>query len=202
MTSSSLEQSLLEFSVSPNYQSNYQLNTLGVAYVDNEGKINVQGSNRPEEHIPASYTMDQVVKEYLASAQGQRFQDYMTKNGKGEIRIEGRGAGDLGEHVVAAVMHDGEQGIVLGNYQDGKDFFTRVREFGAQYKLHEQAALEYVLTHEFGHVAGYDTEASNEAFIKDYFIERAAETGGAERQKYLQLAAVAEYRERETEKAN
>ena len=194
MTSTSLETAIKN--------SDYVLNPLGMAYVDNHGYVNVQQSDRPQEHIPASYTMDQVIKQYLASEQGQKFQDYMSQHGKNQISVEGRGAADLGEGVVAAVMHNGEQGVVLGNYSDGKGFFTRVREFGSQYKLDEQAALEYVLTHEFGHVAGYDTEASNEAFIKDYFIERATETGGQERQKYLQLAQVAEYRQQQAEKAN
>ncbi len=176
-------------------------NPLGLSYVDQKGNVTVQNSDRPYEHIREAGTMEQIVNEYLRSAEGHKFIQYAQSRGNNFMELLGVGAADLGENVVAAVMHDGEKGILVGNYE-GNDFYSRVQQLARQYGIDSKAALEYTLTHEFGHVAGYDTEARNEAFIKDYFIERAAETGGAERQKYMQLAAVAEYREQEAERTN
>ncbi len=180
--------------------SSLQYHPLGLAYIAANGSVNVHNSDRAAVHQYHAKQMDQIVKEYTRSEEGRAFHDYASSRGHTFIQLIGAGAGDLGEHTVAAVIHDGKKGIIVSNY-DGKDFSTRVQEFASQYGLKHEAALEYVLTHEFGHVAGYNTESSNEGFIKDYFLHRAAVTQGGERDKYMALAQVAEHRQQQATKA-
>lgn len=215
MPEMSLERRLNEYNIFPpresslhpqNYSSTFSSGSslhylpMGAVYIDPHGKANIANSDRPAVHEYQARQMDEIVKEYVRSEEGRAFHDYAKSRGHTFIQLIGAGAGDLGEHTVAAVIHDGKKGIMVSNY-DGKDFQTRVQEFANQYGLHQEAALEYVLTHEFGHVAGYKTEAGNEGFIKDYFMHRANQTEGAEQQKYMQLAQVAGHREQEAQKA-
>lgn len=194
MTTMSLESKVRTTATDSTLGSSYQVLPMGLAYVTPNKTVNVQGSDRPYEHTREAQTMDGIVRDYLHSTEGQRFMDYAHSKGKNFIQLVGAGAADLGEHVVAAVIHDGEKGVIVSNY-DGKDFRSRVDEFASLYGINKEAALEYVLTHEFGHVAGYDTEESNERFVGEYFMEMAGKTEGAERQKYEQLAGVAQQRE-------
>lgn len=180
-------------------ESPLHVERMGTAYVGENGNVYVHNSDRPAVHEYHARKMDEIVKEYTRSTEGRAFHDYAASRGHSFIQLIGAGTGDLGEYTVAAVIHDGKKGVMLSNY-DGKDFSTRVQEFANQYGLHKEAALEYVLTHEFGHVAGYNTESSNERFIKDYFLHRAAVTTGGERDKYMALAQVAEHREQEAAK--
>ncbi|HLC70979.1 MAG TPA: hypothetical protein VJI32_03170 [Candidatus Nanoarchaeia archaeon] len=173
---------------------------MGAVYINEQGKSVVANSDRRAVHEYQARQMDDIVRDYTRSKEGRAFHDYARSCGHTFIQLIGAGTGDLGEHTVAAVIHDGKKGIIVSNY-DGKDFRTRVSEFASQYGLKHEAALEYVLTHEFGHVAGYNTESSNEGFIKDYFLHRAAVTHGGEREKYKTLAEVAGQREQEAQNA-
>ncbi|MDO8656612.1 MAG: hypothetical protein Q7K45_05215, partial [Nanoarchaeota archaeon] len=173
---------------------------MGAVYINEQGKSVVANSDRRAIHEYQARKMDDIVKDYVRSEEGQAFLQYATSHGNKSIELVGTGSADLGQNTVAAVIHDGERGIMVSNY-DGKDFHSRVSEFANQYGLRQEAALEYVLTHEFGHVAGYNTESSNEGFIKDYFMHRANETQGAEQEKYIHLAEVAGHREKEATKA-
>ncbi len=184
MHETSLEQRLQHQDASLEY------NLLGLAYVANDGTMNVMNSDRAPTHEYHARKMDEIVRDYVQSNEGKAFLDYAASTGHSFIQLIGAGAGDLGEYTVAAVIHDGQKGIIVSNY-DGKDFSTRVQEFANKYGLRHHEALEYVLTHEFGHVAGYNTEAGNEGFIQEYFLHRAAHSEGAEQQKYLHLADVA-----------
>ena len=172
---------------------------MGLAYIAPNGEVNVVNRDRPSTHEYQARKMDEIVKDYIHSGPGKAFLDYATSTGHSFIQVVGAGTGDLGEYTVAAVIHDGERGIIVSNY-DGKDFHTRVQEFATQYGLRHEEALEYVLTHEFGHVAGYRTEEGNEGFIRDYFMHRANQTEGVEQEKYLTLAEVARQREQEAGK--
>lgn len=196
---SNRESSLLSQDYSSDSSSLHYL-PMGAVYIDTQGKSRVANSDRPAVHEYQARQMDNIVKEYVRSEEGQAFLKYATSHGYKSIQLVGTGAADLGQDAVAAVIHDGKRGFMVSNY-DGKDFQTRVQEFANQYGLPQEAALEYVLTHEFGHVAGYTTEAGNEKFIKKYFMHRANQTEGGEQQKYLYLAEVAGQREREAQKA-
>src|SRR3989344_9308832 len=157
MTSMSLESRIGMNGTDSVLSSSYSVLPMGLAYVGNDKKVNVQGSDRPYEHTQQAQTMDGIVKDYLHSTEGQRFIDYAHSRGRKLIQLVGAGSADLGEHVVAAVIHDGERGVIVSNY-DGKDFRSRVSEFASMYGINQEVALEYVLTHEFGHIAGYNTE--------------------------------------------
>ena len=172
---------------------------MGAVYINEQGKSVVANSDRRAIHEYQARKMDDIVSDYTRSEEGKAFHDYARSRGHTFIQLVGAGAGDLGEHTVAAVIHDGEKGKIFSNY-DGKDFQSRVQEFADNYGLHHKEALEYVLTHEFGHLAGYNKESSNEGFIKEYFMHRAHETKGSEQEKYIHLAQVAGHREKEAEK--
>ncbi len=111
----------------------------------------------------------------------------------------GLGSADLDDFVVGAVMQDVVKGIMVGNYAQGKSFTSRVAEFAEGYGLSQSAAMEYVINHELAHVAGYDSEAGAEGFLRDYFLQQAALSEGTDKEKYIQLAEVAEQRAQEAE---
>ena len=171
---------------------------LSYGYVDHQnGKNYIFGS---EEHGYQSRDFENIVKDYLNSEQGLSFTDYAAEKAKNPIYLVGLGSVHLDDYVVAAVMHDGEKGIMVGNYGGNKDFQSRVDDFAELYGLPEDAALEYVINHELAHVAGYATEASAEGFLKAYFTQKAEESEGEIKEQYQQLAKVAEMREAETYK--
>lgn len=176
----------------------YSVHAMGGGYIGNDGSTKVQNSSRPEAHAQEASHFDKLVRAYAASERGQQFLDYAEQQGRKFIDIIGRGAADLGDHVVAAVIHDGEKGIIVGNYEN-KDFLSRVSDFAQLYGLSEDAALEYALDHEFAHVAGYNSEAEAEGLLREYFTGRMQESHGTEREKYAQLAAVAKIREEEAQ---
>ncbi len=194
MTNTSLESALRynAFSLSPEYS----IHGMGLAYVTPDGNANVVNSDRPQTHVREAQYMDDIVKDYLRSEEGQQFVNYALSHGRKFLQLVGAGSADLGEHTVAALIHDGEKGLIVSNY-DGKDFRSRVDELADMYHISSDAALEYVLTHEFAHAAGNYNEESNELFLKEYFAHRAEESEGAEKEKYEKLAKIAERREGE-----
>ena len=172
---------------------------LGLAYENDEGQITILGSDRPYSHLQESRDFKAIVKNYLHSSEGQQFQEYLSQKGKKHIALGERyAAGDLEDRVVAAVLHNGDEGILVGNYNEGKDFTDRVAEFAVHYGLTAREAMEYVLSHEFTHVAGYLTEEGTEQLLAEYFQQRAgAAEDDKEQEKYERLAAVAEERAEE-----
>lgn len=119
--------------------------------------------------------------------------------------LAGVGAEDLPEGTVAAVKRNDLEGILVGNYAQGKSFEYRVGEMARQYEKYvvggingvggdgvDRAAMtEYVLAHEIAHAAGYKDEAEVEHILQDYFTAKAGESKGAEQEKYRALAKVA-----------
>lgn len=172
---------------------NYSLNQMGMAVVDNTGKVNLYSSDRPSKHIDEAYNFEHVVKSYLSSDEGKSFMEYVDKRGKKMMNIKGVGAGDLGPNTVAAIMHNGIEGILLSNY-DGRSFEDRVSQLASNYEITEDAAQEYVLAHELSHAAGHFDETSAEEFLVGYFTEMAENSEGEEKEKYESLAKVAEER--------
>ena len=178
---------------------NIQRYEMGMAVVDGN-TVRYNNSDDQANHKREAINMDKLVKDYLSSARGGAFLDYVRFRGGRLLDIKGVGAGDLGEHVVAALLSDGLEGYILSNY-DGKSFESRVNEMAKMYGIDEKAMTEYVLTHELGHAAGYHSEEGVEGFIKDYFTSQAFRTSGEEREKYLELAKIAEKREAEAKEA-
>ncbi|MBI2151199.1 hypothetical protein HYU21_00545 [Candidatus Woesearchaeota archaeon] len=178
---------------------NLQRYNMGMAVVDGN-TVMVYNSDNPKPQIREAINMDKLVKEYLSSSKGSALMDYIRFRGGRLLDIKGVGAGDLGEGVVAALLYDGLEGYILSNY-DGKTFESRVYEMAQKYGIDEKAMVEYVLTHELGHAAGYHSEEGVEGFIKDYFTSQAFRSSGEEREKYLELAKIAEEREAEAKDA-
>jgi hypothetical protein len=181
--------------------SDYVVNPMGAAVVDetsNYGEVQLYGSSSPQEHTNEAIKTQEIVDNYRSSEEGQDFFKYVVNSGRRLMDIKAVGAGDLGEKVVAAIVHNGREGIFLSNY-DGLSFEDRITEFAESSGLDENSAMEYVLAHEHAHVAGINTESGAEGFIKEYFQERAdhyARDGNKDLQnKYEKLANVAEQRE-------
>lgn len=169
---------------------------MGMAVQDEHNHTNIYSSDHPEAHAREAKKTYEIVQGYLNSEAGNSFIDYVHSRGKEFMKIKGIGSGDLGEGVVAAILRNDLEGILLSNY-DGKSFDERISEMADKYDLTTEATTEYVLAHELAHAAGYTSEAETESFIKEYFESRAFQTEGKEREKYVQLAGVAAERERE-----
>ena len=174
-------------------RSQLEMYAMGMATVDDNKKINLHSSDQPYEHIDEAKKMEELVSNYLSSEEGTSLMDYLDAKGKDKINIREYGSGDLGENVVAAVLHDGIEGVILSNY-NGKPFTERISEMAEMYGLSDEATTEYVLAHEFAHAAGYKSEAETENVIKEYFQEMAAGSEGEIKEKYESLAKVAEGR--------
>ena len=171
---------------------------MGMAVIQ-DGKTNLYNSDRPYDHIREAESFDTLMKNYLSSTEGQRFIEYLHSRGKELVEIKGFGAGDLGEHTVAATLKNNLEGIIVSNYQ-GHSFSERVQQMADQYGINTEAMTEYVIAHELSHAAGYKSEAETEGFVKDYFTTQAFQHQGEDRQKYVQLAKIAEQRQYEAEK--
>ncbi|MBT3297966.1 hypothetical protein HN385_03515 [archaeon] len=172
----------------------YSLNTMGMAVVDsNSGNVNLYSSDKPSKHIDQAYNFEHIVKSYLSSEEGKSFMDYVDSRGKKMMKIKGVGAGDLGSNTVAAIMHNGIEGILLSNYDD-RSFEDRVSQLASIYEISDDAAQEYVLAHELSHAAGHYDESSAEEFLVGYFTEMADNSEGEEKEKYESLANVAKER--------
>ncbi len=177
---------------------NAQQYNMGMAVQDEHNHTNIYSSDNPEAHAREAKNTYEIVQGYLNSEAGNSFVDYVHSRGKEFMKIKGIGSGDLGEGVVAAILRNNLEGILLSNY-DGKGFEERISEMADKYHLTHEATTEYVLAHELAHAAGYKAEAETEGFIKQYFETRAFQTEGEEREKYVQLAGVAAVREKEME---
>jgi hypothetical protein len=181
--------------------SQLEMYAMGMATVDENKKVSLHSSDQPYEHIDEAKKMDDLVNNYLSSKEGESLMDYLGSRSKSQINIKEYGSGDLGENVVAAVLHDGIEGVILSNY-NGKPFTERITEMAGMYGLTEEATTEYVLAHEFAHAAGYKSEAETESVIKEYFLEMAAGSEGDVKEKYDSLARVAEERCKEAKDYN
>ncbi len=182
-------------------QGQLQALPMGMAYVDLEGRAYVHGSDRPEEQIRESYDMFNLVQGYLSSAEGQRLIAFLGKEGK-NLKIIGYGSADMGEGPVAAYIHNGREGIIVANNDQGKAFEQRVKEFAGMYHLPEAWMEKYALVHELVHSSGEHTEEGCEAKTAEVFhheYERAS-PGSSERQMYQALMRVAEIRAEEARK--
>jgi hypothetical protein len=190
-----------------------QLYEMGLAV--KQGPVtNLYSSTHPQEHLKEAERMEQTLKNYLNSEKGQSFVEYVSKRGKTFMEIKGVGAGDLGENTVAALLHNGLEGIILSNYE-GKSFENRVEEMASKYSLNTEAMTEYVLVHELAHAAGCKSEYETENFVKNYFQERAehyssaaSQSEGEEKehnlemaQHYTKLSEVAEERAQEADES-
>jgi len=136
------------------------------------------------------------VEQFLASQEGHNLTDYLQRHGKNPIALRGVGAGYLPDHAVAAVIHNGLEGVLVGNY-NGRSFEERVQEMADRYHLDPQSMVEYVLSHELAHAAGYDAEADVEGLLKDYFAQQMQHAEGPERQRYQQLHEISGQREQQ-----
>ena len=162
-------------------------------------EVTVYGSDRPKEHSREARNFDGLMRDYLSSESGKRFVQYVHSHGRDIMDVE-FGSGDLGPNTVAATIHNGLEGIIVGNYS-GRSFDERVDQLAKKYGAPAAAMREYVFSHELAHAAGHHKEADTERFIKDYFTTRAFETQSGERAQYVQLAKIAEQRAQEAEKA-
>lgn len=211
VSSRNLSQLLNSYYFNKNLISNSEPKLYEMGLAVKQGSVtNLYSSTHPQEHLEEAGKMEQTLKGYLNSEKGQNFVEYVSKRGRKFMDIKGVGAGDLGENTVAALLHNGLEGVILSNY-DGKSFENRVEEMASKYALNTEAMTEYVLAHELAHAAGCKSEKETEYFIKDYFQERAAhysseasKAKGDEKehnqemaQRYTKLAEVAEERAQE-----
>ena len=172
---------------------------MGMAVIGNNA-VDLYNSNTPQTHISEAKSMDSLVRSYLTSQVGQDFSSYVASKGRRFVKIKGVGAGDLGEDTVAAIIHDGLEGVILSNYSE-TTFSERVGQMANSYGIGEDAMTEYVITHELAHAAGCKSEAKTEGFIKEYFEQKAFKSQGEDRQRYVNLASIAAKREKEANKA-
>ena len=177
-----------------------ELYAMGMAVVDKNKNVNLYSSDQPYQHIDQAKQMERIVENYLSSEEGISLVQYLGTRNKKPIEIKGYGAGDLGENVVAAVLHDGIEGVILSNY-NGRDFTDRIGELADKYDLSHNDTTEYVLAHELAHAAGYKSEAETENIIKEYFEFMAGKSDkDGDKERYESLAKVAEERCEEAKK--
>lgn len=190
---------------SEQYSSQYpEQYAVGGAVIDLEGKAHVYGSDRPAAHLREARQMYRVVQRYLTSPEGKDFFNYLISQGAKLMGIAGIGAEDLPDDAVAAVKRNDLEGILVGNYAQGKSFEHRVEQLAQQYSnyglaIDKAAMTEYVLAHELAHAAGYKSEAQVERVLQDYFTQKAGESKGRQQEKYQALAKVAEGRRKAQE---
>ncbi|MFA6460705.1 MAG: hypothetical protein WCV90_00430 [Candidatus Woesearchaeota archaeon] len=178
-----------------------QLYSMGGAVIGNDGKMYVHPqSDRKEAHQQEARVMKKVVNNYLDSKVGKAFTNYVKQQGKKFTPIVGIGTEDLGENTVAALRTNDLEAVLLSNY-DGKGIEKRALEMAQAYGiLDTQMMLDYVITHELAHAAGYKSEADTERFVGQFYTNLAQRSTGKEQEKYLVLAAVAGMRAEEAGK--
>jgi len=179
----------------------YQAHPMGVSLVNSDGTIDTYKSDTPHAHAREAQNFSNRINNYLSSEEGRNFISYTRQHHRRFIDIKRIGTADHGNpSIVAAVHHNGLEGVLLSNY-DGMTFDERIEQMAQQYQISPNAMAEYVITHELTHAAGYNTEAETEGYVKTYFEERARLSLGPEREKYQQLAAIAQEREQEAKEA-
>jgi len=170
--------------------------SMGGAVIGNDGQTYISpDSDRKYAHIQEAQAMKQTVNNYLSSKVGKEFVRYTKEKGKHFTPIVGIGTKDLGENTVAALITNDLEAILVSNY-DGKGIEQRTKEMAQNYGLLDtQMMLDYVITHELAHAAGYKSEAETEVFVKDFYTQLAQNSSGKEQEKYLVLASIAGLRE-------
>ncbi len=179
----------------------YFVNPMGASLVNSDGTIDTYASDSPHAHAREAENFSNRINNYLSSQEGKNFINYTRQHHRRFIDIKRIGTADHGNpSIVAAVHHNGLEGVLVSNY-DGMTFDERIEQMAQQYHVESSAMAEYVITHELTHAAGYNSEAETEGYVKTYFEQRAQLTQGPEREKYLQLAAIASQRELEAKEA-
>ena len=182
-------------------RSNYRAHPMGVSLVNKDGTIDTYGSDNPYAHTAEAQNFSNRVNDYLCSEEGRNFIEYTRKNHRRFIDIKRIGTADHNNpSIVAAVHHNGLEGVLLSNY-DGITFDERIEQMAEQYHVSQSAMAEYIITHELTHAAGYNSETETEGYVKTYFETRAQQSEGLEREKYQKLAGIAKQREQEAKEA-
>lgn len=138
------------------------------------------------------------VENYL-SGNGKYLLSHLEKKGRSLDDLVGYGSMDLQDDAVAAYVsfqNNGQKyGMIVSN-GSGDGFEKRVSKLAKNYLLDKGSAKEYVIAHEMMHAAGYDTEASCEKALSEYFNDRAKNASGEARARYESLAQVASTRQK------
>ncbi len=174
----------------------YVVKPIGGVIVGNDGKAQSYDSDNKAAHEREAYSTKKIVDNYLNSTEGHSFVNYVYSRGKELMEIKGAGAGDLGQGVVAAILYNSLEAVIVSNYE-GKPFTSHVADFAQQYHLDQDSAMEYVLVHEFSHAAGNYSEREAECMVKEFFLEEAGKSEGSEKSRYQKLADVAGDREQQ-----
>jgi hypothetical protein len=170
-----------------------------MALADLQGNVQSYGPDKAI-HESEALKLHDLFNDYMDSELGDNFVRYVRDQGRELVDIKGTATENLGEHTVAAIYHNGLEGILLTNYS-GKTFDERVDEMAEMYGIDNEAMSEYVITHELSHAAGNKSEYDCESFVADYFTERASLTVGEEHDKYVHLASIARIRADEAKEA-
>ena len=205
MSQESIEDSVNSDSLNYNRlqpQLQLQQYSMGGAVIGKDKKTYVSpDSDNRYAHEREAEVMERVVHNYLDSKVGKEFVNYAQQQGRKFIPIVGIGTKDMGENTVAAIITNDLEAILISNYQ-GKGIKERTAEMAQAYGVMDtQMMLDYVLTHELAHAAGYKSEADTEGFVKESYTDLAAKSSGKEQERYLTLAGIAAVREEQAYKS-
>tara|TARA_Y100000310_G_scaffold323206_1_gene383258 strand:+ start:677 stop:1270 length:594 start_codon:yes stop_codon:yes gene_type:complete len=172
-----------------------------LAMVDKDNQLHTQNSSAAE--IREAYNFKKIVESYLDSKEGKSLVKYLNDKNHQPREIFHYGAGPLGKNTVAAVAMGDLEANILTNYQDGKGFSARVREFVDTYQklginLQYAEGQEYILAHELAHLAGYITERSAEGALANIYGDMAK--AEPKKGKYNRLTQVAKIRKEQAKK--
>lgn len=174
-----------------------QRNPTNGAFVTGDGYL-AQGQRRQDisRYTKEAEHFKSQVENYL-SGNGKHLLAHLEKTGRSLDDLVGYGSMDLRDDAVAAYVsfqNSGQKyGMIVSN-GSGDGFEKRVSKLAKNYLLDKASAKEYVIAHEMMHAAGYDTEASCEKALSQYFSDRARSTEGDESQRYQALSDVASAR--------
>jgi len=107
------------------------------------------------------------------------------------VKIKGVGSAELEDRVYAAIIKDGNEGIILSNGK-GYGFNDKVRDFASNHGVSLDGAKKYIVAHELVHAHGYHSEGETESVLGQYFMNMANNTEDASKKaEYQKLAQVA-----------